>query len=296
MCAPVGRGTGTPFWSLRRRGSSAVSGQSTKGPPEGGPSRDDSSRSVLLDERVDRGVRDLACHDRCSTRRIVPRRVAARDGDAAADRRSRDRGRVTEAGMTVNGRTGRGSVTENVYAPRAEQVLSGRCSPERTGRSRRARAPKLTLTGSSGDLRGERRWAGSRDRRRRCSRRSTMVVPVVRVLQHAAVGRVDDRRADLRRRPVGMLLAHDGGRAREVRGRHRRALEERPARRRRLHARQRGLRAEHVHARGDDVRLDPEVDVGRALAAEAGHDVVVRRLEVRQFVRRDGRRDRRCRP
>src|SRR6266540_3271749 len=75
-----------------------------------------------------------------------------------------------------------------------------------------------------------------------------------------------------------MLTTNDGGRAGEMRRRHRRALEEREAGRRRTELMRN--RTDHVHARSDDIRLDAEVDVGRALTREPGHDVRVRGQEV----------------
>ena len=77
-----------------------------------------------------------------------------------------------------------------------------------------------------------------------------------------------------------MLLAHDGSRAREMRCGHRRALEEREARR--CSAEGGWNRAQDVDTGRNDVGLDTEIDVGRSLAAESGHDVDVRRQEVRQ--------------
>jgi len=101
-------------------------------------------------------------------------------------------------------------------------------------------------------------------------------------LQDVLISGVDDRRTHCRGRPGRVLLPDHRGRAGEVRGRHRGALEERPAggggwSRAELG----GNRAQHVDAGRDHVRLDPEVHVGGPLAAEPGHDVAVRRAEVR---------------
>ena len=100
------------------------------------------------------------------------------------------------------------------------------------------------------------------------------------VLDQTLSGRVDDRGADLGRGPQRVLPADDGRRAGQVRGGHRGAAEERPATGRAAGGA--WDRAQDVDAVGHEIRLDPEVDVRRPLAAEVGLDVVVGRAEVGQ--------------
>src|SRR5262245_41002432 len=76
-----------------------------------------------------------------------------------------------------------------------------------------------------------------------------------------------------------MLPADDGSRAGEVWRGHRGALKERPAGSTITVGHR--YRTEHIYSRGDDIGLDPEINIRRAGAAKAGHEICVSRLEIR---------------